>query len=116
MRDLVEGALEDGGSKKSLAGSRRESSKRGRVGDQELAVVLEWQRKHDGVPYSEGVSLEGDGGARSAKGGLEGDKTPGDLQGGGSSRAEPRGLGGPWRRSFPSPERVAPGYNWSTYL
>ncbi|MCZ6449384.1 MAG: hypothetical protein O6918_00740 [Deltaproteobacteria bacterium] len=41
MRDLVEGVLEDGGSRKSLAGSRRESSKRGRVGDQELAVVLE---------------------------------------------------------------------------
>ncbi|MCH7915338.1 MAG: hypothetical protein IH856_20275 [Deltaproteobacteria bacterium] len=45
MRDLVEGVLEDGGSRKSLAGSRRESSKRGRVGDQERAVVLERQRE-----------------------------------------------------------------------
>ncbi|MEE9568096.1 MAG: hypothetical protein V3W37_01820 [Candidatus Binatia bacterium] len=57
MRDLVEGVLEDGGSRKSLAGSRRESSKRGRVGDQELAVVLEAMRKHDGLPYEKGVAL-----------------------------------------------------------
>ena len=39
-----EGVLEDGGSRKSLVGSRRESSMRGRVGDQERAVVLERQR------------------------------------------------------------------------
>jgi len=45
---------------------------------------------------------------RSESGGPEGDKTTGHLKGGGSSRAEPRGLGGTWRRSFPSPERVAP--------
>ena len=45
MRDLVEGVLEDGGSRESLVGNRRESSKRGRVGDQEGAVVLEWQRE-----------------------------------------------------------------------
>ncbi len=45
MRDLVEGVFEDGGSRKSLVGSRRESAKRGRVGDQERAVVLERQRE-----------------------------------------------------------------------
>jgi len=62
VRDLPEGVLEDGGSRKSLEGRRRESSKRGRVGDQELAVVLKWQRKHDGLPNKKGVALEGDGG------------------------------------------------------
>ncbi len=45
MCDLTEGVLEDGGSRKSLVGSQRESSKRGRVGDQEIAVVLEWERE-----------------------------------------------------------------------
>ncbi len=67
MRDLVEGVLEDEREQEvSLVGSRGESSKRGRVGDQEIAVVLKWQRKDDGVPYYEGVSREGDGRARSA--------------------------------------------------
>jgi len=42
---LSEGVLEDGGSRKSLVGSRRESSKRGRIGDQKPTVVQEWQRK-----------------------------------------------------------------------
>ncbi len=46
-RDLVEGVLEDGGGRKSIVGSRKKSSKRGRVGDQELAVVLKWQRGGD---------------------------------------------------------------------
>ncbi len=101
MRDLVEGVLEDGGSRKSLEGSRRESSKRGRVGDQQTAVVLKWQRKHAGLPNEKGASLEGDGRARSVKGGLEGDKSTGDLQGGGSSRAEPRGLGGSLAKELP---------------
>ncbi len=62
MCDLSEGILEDGGSRKSLVGSRRESSKRGRVGDQERAVVLKWQRRDASLPYSKGASLEGDGG------------------------------------------------------
>ena len=39
----------------------------------------------------------------------EGHVTEGHTKRGGSSRAEPRGLGGPWRRSALSPERVAPG-------
>ncbi|MBI4490241.1 MAG: hypothetical protein HY694_14250 [Deltaproteobacteria bacterium] len=60
--------------------------------------------------------FQGDGRARSASGGLEGHVTEGHKKGGGSSRAEPRGLGGPWRQSALSPERVAPGYNWSPYL
>ncbi len=51
-------------------------------------MVLKWQRKHDGLPNNEGVALEGDGWARSAKGGLEGDGKDGYLKGGGSSRAE----------------------------
>ncbi len=62
MRDLDEGVLEDGGSRKSLEGSRRESSKRGRVGDQQTVVVLEAMRKHDGLPNKKGVALEGDRG------------------------------------------------------
>ena len=82
---------------------------RGWVGDQKLAVVLKWERRDAGLPNNKGVALEGDGRARSEEGGLEGDLIAGDLQEGGSSRAEPRGLGGPWRRSSPSPERVAPG-------
>ncbi len=45
MRDLPEGVLEDGGSRKSIVGSRRGSSQRGLVGDQELTAVLEWQRE-----------------------------------------------------------------------
>jgi len=57
-------------------------------------VVQERQRKHDGLPYSKGVALEGDERAQNVKGGLEGDKMTGHLKGGGSSRAEPRGSGG----------------------
>ncbi len=73
--------------RKSLAGNRRESSKRGRVGDQETVVVLKWQRKHDGLPNSKGVALEGDGGREAHRDGLEGDKTAGHLQG--ADRAGP---------------------------
>ncbi len=52
-------SLRTNGSRKSLVGSRRESSKRGRVGDQEPAVVLKWQRKDAGLPNNEGDSLRG---------------------------------------------------------
>ncbi len=38
-------SLRTNGSRKFLVGSRRESSKLGRVGDQERSVVLEWQRE-----------------------------------------------------------------------
>jgi len=69
VRDLVEGVLEDGGSKESLPVG--ESGKRGglslaRAGRRsKLAVVLKCQRKDDGLPSIEGVALEGDGWVRS---------------------------------------------------
>ncbi len=64
--DLSEVVHENGGSRKSRAGSRRESSKRGQVGDEKAVVVLKWQRKHEGLPNNKGVVLGGDGRARSA--------------------------------------------------
>ncbi len=70
MRDLVEGVLEDEREQEvSLVGSRGESSKRGRVGDQETAVVPKWQRRDAGLPYEKGASLEGDGGREANRAG-----------------------------------------------
>ncbi len=53
---LSEGVLED---KREQEVSRREFSKRGWVGDQERAVVLKWQRKHDGLPNNKGAKAIG---------------------------------------------------------
>jgi len=63
---LSERVLED---EREQEVSRRQPKRvfQARVGRRSTdVVVLERQRKHDGLPYEKGVSLEGDGRARSA--------------------------------------------------
>ena len=65
--------------------------------------------KDDGLPPHRGVFPARETEGREARRVGRGSCERGAPERGGSSRAEPRGLGGPWRQSALSPERVAPG-------